>query len=69
MRVCGVALTWADNAFHPDDADHSAWLARFPLKRVTRVEEVARTVVFLASPHASGITGAIIPVDAGFLCR
>ena len=27
--------------------------------------EVARTVAFLASPLASGITGAAIPVDAG----
>ncbi len=69
VRVCGVALTWADNAFDPANPDHRAWLSRFPLGRVTRVEEVAATVAFLSSPAASGITGAIVPVDAGFLCR
>jgi len=26
-------------------------------------------VAFLASAAAAGITGAIVPVDAGFLCR
>ncbi len=69
IRVCGVALTWADNAFEADDPRHRAWLGRFPLGRVTQVGEVARTVAFLASPSGSGITGAVIPVDAGFLCR
>jgi NAD(P)-dependent dehydrogenase (short-subunit alcohol dehydrogenase family) len=28
-------------------------------------EEVARAVLFLASPASSGITGAVVPVDAG----
>ncbi|MBC7093968.1 SDR family oxidoreductase [Candidatus Bipolaricaulota bacterium] len=69
IRTCGVALTWADNAFDPEDPAHRAWLPRFPMGRVTKVEEVARAVAFLASPAASGITGAIVPVDAGFLCR
>jgi enoyl-[acyl-carrier-protein] reductase (NADH) len=28
-------------------------------------EEVARAAAFLASPLASGITGTVLPVDAG----
>ena len=56
-------------AFDPENIDHRAWLAKLALGRVTKLSEVAKTVAFLASPAASGITGAIIPVDAGFLCR
>jgi NAD(P)-dependent dehydrogenase (short-subunit alcohol dehydrogenase family) len=40
--------------------------ARFyPLGRLVEPAEVANAVLFLASPLASGITGAVIPVDAG----
>ncbi len=37
----------------------------YPLSRLVEPIEVANTVAFLASPLASGITGAAIPVDAG----
>jgi len=39
--------------------------SHYPLGRLVEPIEVARTVAFLASPLASGITGAAIPVDAG----
>jgi 3-oxoacyl-[acyl-carrier protein] reductase len=68
IRVNGVLVTWAENAFDESNPDHAAWLNRFALGRVTRLREIADTVVFLASPRASGITGSFIPVDAGFLC-
>lgn len=35
------------------------------LQRVARPEEVARTILYLASDEASFITGAAIPVDGG----
>ena len=38
---------------------------RVPLRRYGEAEEVAPIVVFLASPAASYINGAIIPVDGG----
>ena len=69
IRVNGILVTWADNAFNPEDPEHSKWLNRFALGRVTQVEEVGRVAAFLASPATSGITGALVPVDAGFLCR
>jgi NAD(P)-dependent dehydrogenase (short-subunit alcohol dehydrogenase family) len=47
-------------------ADRKAGLiAGVPLKRAGRPEEIARTIVFLASDKASFITGQIIGVDGG----
>ena len=39
---------------------------RSPLQRNITAEEVANTALFLCSGLATGITGAIIPVDAGY---
>lgn len=38
---------------------------RNPLGRLLAPEDVARTVAFLLSDEAAGITGALVPVDAG----
>ena len=40
-------------------------LPHYPLGRLVTPEEVARTALFLASPAASGVTGAVVTVDAG----
>ena len=39
---------------------------RAPLQRNINAGEVANTALFLCSELSSGITGAIIPVDAGY---
>jgi 3-oxoacyl-[acyl-carrier protein] reductase len=48
----------ANPAFEKDFVSHE-----FPARRLGRPEEVAYAVVFLASPRASWITGACLPVD------
>ncbi len=44
-------------------------LARIPLKRMGRPEEVSAMVVFLASEEASYVTGATFFVDGGWLAE
>lgn len=46
--------------------DAAALAARAPLKRLVRPGEVAALACFLAAPAASAITGAVLPVDAGW---
>lgn len=46
--------------------DPLALTARAPLRRLVRPQEVAALACFLASPAASAITGALLPVDAGW---
>ena len=49
--------------------DPGAWIAqrarRNPLGRILTADEVANVVWFLASDESSGMTGAVVPVDAG----
>ena len=39
--------------------------ARIPLRRLATPEEIAQMALFLASPRASYVTGAIVPMDGG----
>jgi NAD(P)-dependent dehydrogenase (short-subunit alcohol dehydrogenase family) len=41
------------------------WAEKHPLGRIAKPEEVARTILFLASEDASFITGTALPVDGG----
>lgn len=40
-----------------------------PLKRMATMEEVANVVLFLLSPLSSCVTGAVYPVDGGYLAQ
>jgi NAD(P)-dependent dehydrogenase (short-subunit alcohol dehydrogenase family) len=51
--------------FTGDAAGKAAFLAGVPAKRAGTPEEVAQTIVFLASEQVSYITGQIVSVDGG----
>ncbi|MBA2692417.1 MAG: SDR family oxidoreductase [Rubrobacter sp.] len=40
-----------------------------PVKRLGEPKEVARAILFLASDEASFVTGAILPVDGGYMAQ
>lgn len=52
-----------------DPAGIAASVARHPLGRIGKPEEVAAAILFLASDEASFITGVVLPVDGGFLAQ
>ena len=54
----------------PGGAEYIEQIVRMhPMGRLGEPEEVARAIAFLASDEASFITGAILPVDGGYLAR
>jgi NAD(P)-dependent dehydrogenase (short-subunit alcohol dehydrogenase family) len=43
-----------------------AWMAStVPVQRIGKVEEIARAIVFLASPETTFVTGQILSADGG----
>jgi NAD(P)-dependent dehydrogenase (short-subunit alcohol dehydrogenase family) len=49
----------------PGEQDE-AHRGRIPMNRYGRPEDIAKTVLFLASPLSEYVTGCIIPVDGGY---
>jgi NAD(P)-dependent dehydrogenase (short-subunit alcohol dehydrogenase family) len=70
VRVNAIAPGWIDTAMTAplvaDPARRDAIIARTPLARWGRPEDVAGAALFLASPAAAFITGIVLPVDGGY---
>ncbi|WP_422768687.1 SDR family NAD(P)-dependent oxidoreductase [Plantactinospora sp. WMMC1484] len=77
VRVNAVAPGAVDTDFTAEaraaDPDPAASLAvtlgNHPIGRMSTPDEVARAIVFLASPESAGITGTILSVDGGYVAR
>jgi 2-deoxy-D-gluconate 3-dehydrogenase len=48
---------------------HEALLRQIPLKRFGKTRELIGAVLFLSSDTSSYVTGAVIPVDGGYLAQ
>ena len=70
VRVNAIAPGWIETALtaplYNDPARRAAIVARTPLGRWGQPNDVSGAAVFLASPAAAFITGAILPVDGGY---
>jgi NAD(P)-dependent dehydrogenase (short-subunit alcohol dehydrogenase family) len=75
IRVNSVApgaiqTDMVDRAFGPGETDQKKFMASMhPVGRIGTPEEVARAVVFLASPTSTFITGQVLTVDGGFVAQ
>ena len=71
IRVNAVAPGWIatplTQRLQDDPVRSAAILARTPLNRWGRPQDLTGAVVFLCSPAANFITGVILPVDGGYL--
>jgi NAD(P)-dependent dehydrogenase (short-subunit alcohol dehydrogenase family) len=71
IRVNALAPGWIATALtdplRDNPAREAAILSRTPLGRWGRPEDLAGPALFLASPHAGFVTGAVVPVDGGYL--
>ena len=70
VRVNAILPGWIESkmaldAFEADPKRREKGFGRTPMDRLGRAEEVGHAAVFLASPAASFVTGALLTVDGG----
>jgi NAD(P)-dependent dehydrogenase (short-subunit alcohol dehydrogenase family) len=63
----GTTYTGLLTRFTSTDKNKAALVSTVPVKRLATSEEIAHVITFVASPNASYMTGASIPVDGGMI--
>ena len=63
----GYFRTAMTDIFYENDDWQKAMLQKIPQRRFGTMDDLAGTVIFLASPASAYVTGTCIPVDGGFL--
>jgi len=70
VRVNCVAPTYVDTPMSAhsfgDQALYPVWMENTPMRRPARGDEIASTVLFLASDASSAMTGTVLTVDCGY---
>ncbi len=71
IRVNAVAPGYVETPMLEDrnDEQRAAIVARHPIGRIAKTDEVASVVAFLASPDAGFVTGACYFADGGYTIR
>lgn len=62
-----VTMTELAAAAWSDPAKKNPMMVRHPIGRFAEVEDVARSITMLLSDDAPMVTGAVLPIDGGFL--
>jgi NAD(P)-dependent dehydrogenase (short-subunit alcohol dehydrogenase family) len=73
IRVNAIAPGWIETdltkAAQADSERSDAIIARTPFGRWGKPDDIGGAVVFLCSPAAGFITGAVLPVDGGYIAK
>lgn len=69
VRVNSVAPTYVNTAMTRSGFEQpmfETWIEMTPMKRVASADEIASSILFLATEASSAVTGAVLVVDCGY---